>query len=187
MSQKLIIIAGATATGKTKYAEYLSTNLSIPIFCKDTLKELIYAGFQMPIENSDTVKKYGACAYNALYYIAECMMKSKCDFALESNFVEISKQVITKLVDKYNYECMTVMFDAPAKVLHQRFLEREQNGKRHEGLGIGIYDDYEEFERNILPQQNFELKGKFYRIDTTDFRNVDYKVITREVQAFLEK
>lgn len=187
MSQKLIIIAGASATGKTNYAEYLSVNLSIPLFCKDIIKELIYTGFQMPIDNSDTVKKYGACAYSVLFYVAECMIKSKCDFVLESNFVERSGQIITELVDKYNYECMTVMFDAPTKVLHQRFLEREQNGQRHEGLGIGIYDDYEAFERNALPQRKFEFKGKFFRVDTTDFQNVDYEVITREVQRFLEK
>lgn len=54
-SQKLIIIAGASASGKTKYVEYLSQNLSIPLFCKDTIKELMYTDLQIPMDSASAL------------------------------------------------------------------------------------------------------------------------------------
>lgn len=83
---KLILIAGASATGKTRYAKHLINTLHLPVLSKDSIKEVMHDGLHY---NADTVEKtqyYGACAYKLFFHFAECLMKSGVDFILESNF-----------------------------------------------------------------------------------------------------
>lgn len=184
MSHKLILIAGASASGKSRYLEYLRSNMALPVFSKDGVKEVLYQGIGMPADSPTAVQQYGAMAYDLLFSIAETLMKSGCDFGLESNFTARSRQSLMPLAEKWGYECMTVLFTAPVEVLHKRFVEREVRGERPEAFGLGLYHDLEDFRKNCAGSLDFSL-GEVLRVDTSDFEKVDYEDITERIRRFI--
>ncbi len=125
MSQKIILIAGASASGKSRYAKHLENIIRLPVLCKDTVKEVLHDGLQYDASTVEKTQFYGACAYKLLFYFAECLMKTGMDFVMESNFTNDGK--------------------APLVILHQRFLNRENTEERHIGLSKGIYLDFETY------------------------------------------
>ena len=187
MIRKLILIAGPPASGKTFYATHLSQMGMVPVFSKDRLKELMYDTLKFQVDNPESVKKYGAVAYKNLFYIAESLMTSGVDFSLESNFTAESVSVLLPMVHKYRYSVLTVLFDASSDVLYQRFTERDKTAERHPGLGPGVYQDLPSFRNLSDNARRFRLEeGAVIKIDSTDFKNVDYSLLDKEVKKFLK-
>ncbi len=184
MSHKLVLIAGASASGKSRYLEYFRSNTALPVFSKDDIKEVLYQGIGMAADSPSAVKQYGAMAYDMLFSVAETLMKSGCDFGLESNFTDRSRQSLVPLLEKWGYSCMTVLFTAPVEILHRRFVEREVRGERPEAFGLGLYHDLEDFRKNCAGAFHFSL-GETVRVDTSDFRKVDYEEITEKIRRFV--
>lgn len=182
---KLILIAGASATGKTRYAKHLINTLHLPVLSKDSIKEVMHDGLHY---NADTVEKtqyYGACAYKLFFHFAECLMKSGVDFILESNFTNQGKDNILSLLKKYNYESMTIFLNAPLELLHQRFINREQTEERHIGLSHGVYNDFETYRKVAIHQTQFNLGDKRLEVDVSDWDKVDYEYIDFAIREFL--
>lgn len=186
MSKKIIIVAGASASGKTRYANYLVDQLNIPLLSKDTIREVLYDSIQFNISSISENQNLGACAYSLLYYFAEVLMKSDVEFIMESNFTKASELILQNLMQKYNYSCMTIIFDAPLEILHQRFINRENTEERHIGLSKGLYNDYENFRKVAINQQDFDFGNIRKKINVSDFNKVDYESITNEIKNYLD-
>ena len=60
---KLILIAGASATGKSRYAKHLINTINIPVISKDSIKEVMHDGLHFTAETVEQTQYYGACAY----------------------------------------------------------------------------------------------------------------------------
>lgn len=60
---KLILIAGASATGKSRYAKHLINSLKLPLISKDSIKEVMHDGLHFNAETVEQTQYYGACAY----------------------------------------------------------------------------------------------------------------------------
>lgn len=184
MANKLVLIAGASAAGKTRYAKYVKEQLPLPLMMKDRMREVIYERMPFDLSSVEKNQQLGACAYSALFYAAEELMRAGTDFAMESNFTKASEPILQELADTYGYSCMTVLFDASMEVLHQRFLNRERTEERHIGLSKGLFHDYEKFCRVAEHARGFTF-GRMLRVDTADWSLVDYEQITRKIAAFL--
>ena len=184
---KLILIAGASATGKSRYAKHLIDSFKIPVISKDSIKEVMHDGLHFKAETVEQIQYYGACAYKLLFLFAECLMKSGMDFCLESNFTNQGKDIMLSLIDAYHYQSMTIFLDAPLEVLHQRFLNREKTEERHIGLSHGIYNDFETYKKVAIHQTKFNLGDKRLEIDVSNWDKVDYGYIDSEIKRFINE
>lgn len=110
---KLILIAGASATGKSRYAKHLINSLKLPVISKDSIKEVMYEGLHFNADTVEQIQYYGACAYKLFFHFAECLMKSGIDLCLESNFTNQGKDTILSLLETYNYESYDRIFGCP--------------------------------------------------------------------------
>lgn len=184
MKNIVIVIAGSPATGKTTYGNKISKKLSIPIFSKDKLKEVIYDSMEEDKLEYEAKRKIGIASYSVLWAICEEIMKTGSIFIIESNFTNASSIKINELLNKYHYKSIVIKFDADIRTLHQRFLEREKKTERHPGLvADGIFDDFEKFKEIAKKAKNFELgDNKEILVDTTDFSKVDFKWILEELK-----
>ncbi|MCI8965173.1 MAG: AAA family ATPase [Clostridia bacterium] len=178
----LIIITGMSATGKTTNGIKIASKLGMPFFSKDRIKEILFDATCNEDATYEDKRKIGAASYDILYHDTEVLMKSGYSFILESNFVKQSSDILKKLISKYNYNSITIRFEADLKVLHERFLERENTTNRHKGLvANGAFDDFKEFEKLSNKCKEFKINDNEIVIDTTDFSNIDIDEIVGNI------
>lgn len=107
---KLILIAGASASGKSRYAKHLISSLKLPVISKDSIKEVMHDGLHFNAETVDQTQYYGACAYKLLFPFAECLMKSGVDFCsiymICKNFI-INEKCLILLLYREKYDKMS--------------------------------------------------------------------------------
>jgi len=173
MGNKLIIIAGHPASGKTGLALKLSNNLNIPFFNLDSIKSAI--GKSIEVDSWETSKCIGHSSFFVLMYILENFMKVNKQLIIESSFIKDQEEVIKKLLEKYNYETLTFILKCDFKILHKRFTEREYSHERDKSNRVfGLWDDFKIFEREMGFFDGFNTGDKIINIVTSDFTNVNF-------------
>ena len=80
----LIVISGFPATGKTWLGKKLSEYLSIPIICRDEIKEYLFES--LGYNDIDWSRKLDDASFNLLYYFIDTFLKTKNNFIIESFF-----------------------------------------------------------------------------------------------------
>lgn len=145
----------------------------------------MYDGMKFDVSTQKQGQLLGAGSYCLMYYFAEQLMKVGIDFVLESNFVDQARQTLTSLTERYDYESLVILFDAPVEILHQRFIDREMNGQRHTGLGKCVYDDFEKFRKVSEKPRTFSFGKRKMVVDTSNFSKVNYDDIDGQIIALL--
>lgn len=193
-----ILIAGMPASGKSRFAEWISKKRNVPYMSKDSMKEILFdhIGFKSRAEKV----ALGNTAMDILYYFAEEQMKAKLPFIIENNFEDCSREGIMKLLGKYDYSPITVLFDGDIEVIYKRFIERDQSPQRHRGHVINT--EYPEKGEKIpyIPMglenfaevidkrgfKRFSIGGAMIRVDSTDFSKVDYEKLNDEINKMID-
>lgn len=185
-NKNLIIITGELAAGKTSYGKKISETLRIPFFSKDEIKGILFDSFNELNMDYESKRKIGASSYSIFYYIIEEQMKVGLPIIVESNFVKESVPIIKNLLNKYNYNDITVRFEGDLQVLHKRFLEREYSSERHVGLvSNGVFDNLEDYEKTVLKSKEFKISNNEILVDTTDFSKVDFDEIIENIKKYM--
>jgi predicted kinase len=173
MKNKLIIIAGLPASGKTTFALTLSNILGIPFFNLDSIKNAV--GKVIEINNWEDSVRLGKSSFFVLMYILENMMKVNKPLIIENSFIKDHEEVIKYLLEKFEYETLTFIFECNLKIIHKRFIEREYSSERDMGNKVfGLWDDFQIFEHDMRPFGNFNLGDKIINIVTNDFTNINF-------------
>jgi len=173
MKNKLIIIAGHPASGKTGLALKLSNNLCIPYFNLDSIKSAI--GKSIEVDSWEKSKCIGHSSFFVLMYILENLMKVNKPLIIENSFIKEQEAIIKNLLEKYNYETLTFILKCDLKILHKRFIEREYSVERDKSNRVfGLWDDFKIFEREITFFDNFNTGDEIINIVTSDFTNIDF-------------
>ena len=185
-NKNLIIITGQLAAGKTSYGKKISNKLKIPFFSKDLIKEVLFDSFSDRNLEYEVKRKIGAISYAIFYYIIEQQMKVGMPIIAESNFIKESVPIIKNLLDKYNYNSITIRFEGDLHILHKRFLEREYSSERHMGLvSNGVFDEFKSFEKTAVKAKEFKINDNEILVDTTDFSKVDFDKIIKDLQKYM--
>jgi predicted kinase len=182
MKNKIIIIAGYPASGKTTFAKQLSEELNIPYFNLDSIKSAI--GEIIKINSWEESKSIGNASFLVLMYILESFMKVNKTLIIENSFIKNHEVTIEQLIKNYEYEVMTYILKCDLKLLHKRFIERENALERDNSNKIfGIWNDFQIFERDMKPFDEFNIGNKIININTNDLKvinNNEYKNIAKE-------
>lgn len=183
MERTLIIVAGMPASGKTTFADYLSQTLRLPLVCKDRIKETLWERTHYDGSIREEAQKYGGMAYDLSFHFCQCLMQTGMPLIFESNLGAACPPDLARLVERYGYRVITVLFDGDMETVHRRFLEREQT-TRHPGLVSGSrFADLETFTRAMAPCREFSYGDRVLRVDTTDFDRVSYADIVKQITA----
>lgn len=196
----VILVTGIPASGKSMLAEKLSTDLGIPWFSKDRIKEELYdtIGFASREEKV----RLGAASMEVLYYLAEQMMQCSKSFILENNFEAASRPGLMRLLEHYGYRTLTLRLTGDYARIYERFIQRESSPLRHPGH---VTNSRYSREKGAAPSPTITLEqytaairaremdsfcagGQVITVDTTDFSRVDWDKLYQEIEKFaLEK
>ena len=180
MKNKIILVGGYCATGKSTFSRRLSRELNIPCFNKDIIKEMLGDGFG---SESGEVFKKGSYVTTLLliHYIAEQFLQVGKICILESNFVVQEIDELKILLEKYNCECLLFVFKGDLDVMFDRYCERERHWVHK------LTSDREGF-KNVMSEwyglEKAEI-GQKITVDTTSFENVDYENLYSAAKRFI--
>ena len=191
-----ILVAGFPATGKSTLAAALSKELGIPMFSKDSMKELLYdtVGFR---SRADKVA-LGEGSMEILYYCAGQVLSLGQSVILENNFENASKSGLQALLRRYPCQVVTLRLTGDLHVIYQRFLQRDTSPLRHRGHVVNTcYPEppgprppyvpmpFEQFVEGFRARgmDTFDVGGHCITVDTTDFSCLDIAALARQLRA----
>ena len=186
MKNKLIIISGYPASGKTTFAIRLSKILHLPFFNLDSIKNAI--GKVIKANNWEDSKNLGNSSFFVLMYILENLMKFNKRLIIENSFIKEHEMPIKSLLEKYEYESLTYKFECNSKILHRRFIEREYSSERDISNKVyGVWDDFKIFERDIKLFNDFYTGGEVVNIVTSNFEKINFDKYINIAKIFINK
>lgn len=126
-----VLVAGPPASGKSTLAAALSRELQIPLFSKDSIKELLFdtVGFRSRAEKV----ALGVGSLEILYYAAGQVLERGGSVILENNFETGSRPGLEALLARFSCAVATVLLTGDEAVFYRRFLQRDLSPGRHRG------------------------------------------------------
>ena len=170
MKNKIILVGGYCATGKSTFSRKLSDLLGIPCFNKDTIKESL--GDSFGPDNNMVFEKGSAAAFTLMLHITESFLRAGKTCILESNFKMKEAAEIKTLLETYNAECLCFIFTGDLEALCTRYDERDSQRHWVHGKTNG---NREAFIRGQIKGGLAEIAiGTTIVTDATRFEKVNY-------------
>ena len=179
---KIILVTGMPAAGKSTFSLKLAQRLNIPCFNKDMIKETMGDGFGS--ESGEVFKKGSKTTFLLMMHIAERFLQVGQICILESNFLHHDSEQIKILLEKYNCECLTFMFGGNLDVLSERYFNRDT--ERH--WVHGKAEDKETIKNYTLKTNILEVSfgGQVINVDATSFDKIDYEGLFMAAKKFIQ-
>lgn len=178
--QRLIVITGDLAAGKSTLAMALSEHYQIPFITKDALKEIAcdIIGYSSREENRELSI---IATTDMIYFFKQCALV-KQDLILEANFRTDELNEIQNIAEDNNYQVVLLVLTGDTPLLYQRFLDRLPN--RHIAhRSIHLEESYEKFAAYIesLRDQDFVFTPNYI-----DMSNLDEDEVVEEALQIIE-
>lgn len=163
---KILIIAGDLASGKSNLARKLSTNLKIPYFSKENIKEIL--GEEIEFSKREDNKKLSNSSIDILLLILERVAAVGASVILEANFHKEELEKIKLQCEFNRQEVILLYLTGDTDVLYERFLYREIHKHRHPVHLTHPLRDIREFEdyinkwrseEEVLPRNYIDVTG----------------------------
>ncbi len=131
MANKLIIICGLPASGKTMIAKQLSKNLKMSCLHKDTIKEGLYDLFKMKTLGDS--KHIGKISIMLLFKIADEQLRRGIDLIIEAPFTFSEDYfMFEKWKNKYNIRIYSVICSVDFETRKKRYRSRKRHKAHHD-------------------------------------------------------
>jgi len=150
----MIVVSGASATGKTTLSKELADNFKLPVINKDEIKELLFD--YLGTENEEWTIKLGISSFELLYLFTRKLCQTGKTFIVEGNFEnKYAAKIFSEIKSRYNYKVLQIYCHAQAEILYDRYIKRDISGERHPGHIIHI-SGFEEFNTRVY-NKNFKF------------------------------
>lgn len=181
----MIIVSGASATGKTTLSKDLSRKFDLPVINKDEIKELLFDN--IGIKDTEWALKLGAASFELTFFFVEKMLQAGKPFIVEGNFDnKYSTKSFMDIKSRVNYQALQLYCHAEEETLYERYIIRDNSGNRHPGH-IRLVRSFEDYKR-IMKDKVFKLDIEDsidIDIDTTKFEKVDMEKIYKQVERYI--
>lgn len=184
MKQTLIIVSGFSCTGKTTLANKIGNYFSLPVFGRDDFKESLFDS--LGYSDREWSKKLGCASYDLLYLMTEKLLSKKLSVIVESNFkVKHDTKKLKELKEKYQCYLLQIHCYVSIPLALTRFEYRANSNQRHPGHVDKLNLEEMEFNFNQGGYEILEICDRTLKLDTTNFKCIDYEAIFNEVENYL--
>ena len=172
----LIIVNGRPCTGKSHLASVLADKLRIPLFSKDTIKDLL--GVVVGAADRTASKRLGIAAIALMYQQAEVVLKSGLPAMIESPLLpEVAAVEIETLQIQTDCRLFQIFLRAEPSVILERFRSRARRGLHFHEESLRELEVAVQTELEPVP-----IRGRTLVLDTTNFDKVNYAEITEQIR-----
>jgi predicted kinase len=178
MKNKIILVTGWNATGKSAFAYRLAKRISTPYFNADAINETVGDG--LGPESWEVYKKGNAVTFLLLTHIVERFLQVGKTCILERNFIQPEIEELKILFEKYSCKCLTYMFNGDLDVLGERYYKRERHWVHSKARDAGVMRRYPEH-RKLMDVE----VGQMIYVDATSFEKIDYEALFDVANKFL--
>jgi predicted kinase len=193
----IVLVTGASATGKTTLAQSLAEHFGLPLFAKDRFKEMMFEAACPDGDYEERITRefsrlLGRMSMGCLEIALEQCVRAGVSSVFEANFdSRLFSPHLARLRSEHEFHVVQAHLSCRADMLLERYIRRETED-RHPGHG-GLR--FLEEDRAALLQGAAatngplilpEGDGELVAIDTTDFAAVDcgplYAVVARRLE-----
>jgi len=180
---KLLLIMGDLATGKSTFANILSKRYDTVLFCKDPIKETLgnTFGFSNRAENL----KLSYATADMLYLIFSEFAKVNQDLILESNFRIAELEKLHQIAMENNYQVFTIVLRGDVEILHKRYLNRMYNENRPAVHLCAEFNTIDGFGAYLESLRTSTVPGSAIWIDANDFSYQTDAEILKNIDQFM--
>ena len=166
MQNTLIIVSGMAAAGKTTFAKWLSQEIGVPLLSLDDLWDELGTA---------------SIPFAQYWNLCEDMMRRSESLIVEFGFDERQKPKLNELVEKHSYQAVNVHFFTSIEVAHRRFNDR----RKYDMGGAKPQITLEDFADIAESPIKFKFSDNAINVDTTDYSNVSYEDIAKQIQRYV--
>lgn len=183
----LIVIAGASTTGKSTLANRLSKDLDIPSFQRDAYKERLYD----ELGSVPSLKQYAqinTASMQQLFSTIQDAVANDKDLIIESNFLYSQHNEIKKYITN-DANVIEIFCRARGPIILKRYTERWKSGERHRGHRDYLWRPIVAIESLGLIHLRYKplrLSNQTMVVDTSNFSKVDYSSIYEYIKKRLK-
>lgn len=178
---KLILVTGDLATGKSTYADILGQKFGIPVFHKDTVKEVLSETFSYK-DRAENLKLSKA-TMDIMKHIFITSARAGTDLILEANYHDGQLKEMFCLAEEFGYSSLTVILEGNIDILYKRYLNRIKNENRHPVHLSTNFEIKENFERYVLDTRLKKVDGNVLKLSADAF---DYQTDPKALAAINE-
>lgn len=181
--QKLLLLTGDIAAGKTTFSNQLAQRYRCAVFQKDTVKELLSdrIGFETRQQN----KALSLAAVDMLCHAFSRVAPTGRDLILEANFHEDELLRLHAIARESQYAVLTLVLRGDVEVLYRRYLHRMNEESRHPAHLATTLHIRADFEENARRLRAGRVPGRVLAIDATGFSYQTEPEVLRSIDAFM--
>lgn len=178
---KLLLITGDMAAGKSTFSHMLGERYGLPVFNKDTLKEVL--SDSIPFANREENLRLSHAAVNLLLFLFEQLSPLHTSLILEANFHGEEMDALRTLAQEKGYLLMILALQGDLPTLHTRYLHRTDSGQRHPvHLSVKL-EDYPSF-CAYMEKERARLPEDALLVDATAFSYQSDPALLRQLDSF---
>ena len=181
--QKLLLITGDIAAGKSTFSQILSRRYRAAAFQKDTIKEILgdYIGFRGREEN----KVLSNTTIELMCHIFSRTALTGNDVILEANFHEKELIKLHSIAEENQYEVLTIVLRGDPEVLYHRYMHRINKENRHPVHLSTTLDVKEDFLRSAEWIRKEKVIGETLTVEATDFSYQEDPTVLKQIDSFM--
>lgn len=179
----LVLVSGPPASGKTTLATILAERYTLPLFAKDTFKEMMYDNAE-ELPSLARSRFMGKCSIDTLQIITRQLLAHNISHILEANFdATLFTPVLRAVAQHTPFGCVQVQMRCEGNILTERFIHRAATGGVHPGHQAL---QYIAMLRETLAKgrgEIYDIPSDVVWIDTTDLTRVDYTPVFTTIES----
>ncbi len=179
---KLLLITGDLATGKSAFSTILSKRYDVNVFNKDTIKEVL--GDTIGFTNREENLRLSAVTLELMLFLFSEFTKLNKDLILESNFHKAELERLYEMAAANNYEVLVLLLRGDLDILHKRYLNRMYNENRHPVHLSTTLDIFDHFKDYIESARKEGIDGNVIQINANDFAYQTDKELLVKIDEF---
>ena len=175
---KLLLIMGDLAAGKSTFSGILSKRYNVNVFIKDTIKEVL--GDTIGFTNREENLKLSKATMELMIFLFSEFAKLNKPLILESNFHQAELERLREIASANNYEILTLVLRGDVEILHKRYLQRMHSEGRHPVHLSTTLDVFADFKASAERARKEEIEGNVIYINADDFEyQADEELLTK--------